>query len=193
MSCLSDAIFRVTYLDIVNKGRERGLAGARKVSMTHFAHVRATMERIPPRSKRSYKQIQANWPYGENFDNVYKHHQRSTFTSFPWWWRRRWSPKRRGSVHNWHGFFPEKVLSTSFAVKAPSLTRYKSACFIRIYQVGCLSPTDWIEKINTIQIYNCVRIQNTLILPAKFVLYISVSQAFWYPGPPPQNYLIYFD
>jgi hypothetical protein len=33
--------------------------------------------------------------------------------SFPWWWRRRWSPKRWAFIHNWHGLLPEKNLSTT--------------------------------------------------------------------------------
>jgi hypothetical protein len=47
-----------------------------------------------------------------NFDHVYKHHQQSTFTSFPWWWKRRWSPKRWDFIHKWHGLLFEKILSS---------------------------------------------------------------------------------
>jgi hypothetical protein len=49
----------------------------------------------------------ANDRSGGNFDHVYEYHQRSNFTSFLWWWGRRWSAKRWAFIHNWHGLFPE--------------------------------------------------------------------------------------
>jgi hypothetical protein len=35
----------------------------------------------------------------------------SSQTSFPWWWRQRWSAKLWAFIHNWHGLLPEKNLS----------------------------------------------------------------------------------
>jgi hypothetical protein len=67
----------------------------------------------------------ANGHSGGNFDHVYKHHQWSTFTSFPWWRRQRWSLKRRAFIHKWHGLLPEKILSSSVAVQAWSLIRIR--------------------------------------------------------------------
>jgi hypothetical protein len=42
-------------------------------------------------------------------DHVYKQHQQSTFTIFPWWWRPGWSLKCWNFNYNWHGFLPEKI------------------------------------------------------------------------------------
>jgi hypothetical protein len=58
------------------------------------------------------------WMKAQRFrDHLWLHHQ----GNLPGWWSHRWSLKRWYFIHSWHGLLPEKILSSSVAVKASSL------------------------------------------------------------------------
>jgi hypothetical protein len=85
-----------------------------------------------------------HWPIAvrvRNVDHVYKHHQWSTFTSFPWWRRRRWSLKRWASIHNWHGLCPRRFHQYTVSFFFPCFSQTTHLWGLAFLHVGSVFPS----------------------------------------------------
>jgi hypothetical protein len=70
--------------------------------------------------------------------DIDRRHSRHPVTSEPWWWGRRWFPKRRFlPITKWRGRFPEKILMSSVAAKISNHTTFITISYLPI-TVCCL-------------------------------------------------------